>query len=264
MRRGCGVQTAGEGLHGQLLVIEMFYYFGAKGKMIDCYPPAVHRTVIEPFCGSARYACKYWKRDVWINDKYEVVYKIWKWIQGASKSDVDAIPVMKAGDKLSDLDLNESVKHLLSLTINPGADSPRNQMTDFGDGSKFGQTNRIVMLKMHLRRLVGRIDHWRITNLDYGDMDVDRPATWFIDPPYQKQGTMYAEDVDDYGRLREWVLSRTGQVIVCEQDGADWLPFRKLIQFKGTVRGSQYWEMIYHRCDKQIGFGFEQQKTGGC
>ena len=65
----------------------------------------------------------------------------------------------------------------------------------------------------------------------------DLEATWFVDPPYQPtrgmktgQGLGYAPGCTsrelDYGELAEWCRSRRGQVIVCEQEGADWLPFR--------------------------------------
>ena len=36
----------------------------------------------------------------------------------------------------------------------------------------------------------------------------------------------------DYVALREWCLSRKGLLIVCEQEGADWLPFRPLYDLR--------------------------------
>jgi hypothetical protein len=57
----------------------------------------------------------------------------------------------------------------------------------------------------------------------------DVEATWFIDPPYQKpSGRRYVSLLPDYAELAGWVRSRRGQVIVCEQAGADWMPFRPL------------------------------------
>lgn len=37
---------------------------------------------------------------------------------------------------------------------------------------------------------------------------------------------MHGSSTIDYKVLGEWVLSLPGQVIVCEGDGADWLPFK--------------------------------------
>ena len=52
-------------------------------------------------------------------------------------------------------------------------------------------------------------------------------ASWFVDPPYQNQGKHYhygPENVD-FAMLGNWCRTRLGQVIVCENEGADWLPF---------------------------------------
>lgn len=76
----------------------------------------------------------------------------------------------------------------------------------------------------HIRYLQG---HY----LDAPDVE----ATWFIDPPYQKVVKGYLRDDLDYAQLREFCLSRKGQVVVCEQQGADWLPFHRLYDMKGTV-----------------------------
>lgn len=59
-------------------------------------------------------------------------------------------------------------------------------------------------------------------------------ATWFIDPPYQSTGTSvpnsgYIATVD-HQELGRWTAERAGQVIACDQMGADWLPFRTLVQ----------------------------------
>jgi hypothetical protein len=59
-------------------------------------------------------------------------------------------------------------------------------------------------------------------------------ATYFVDPPYQKQGVYYRTGHNsktlDFQKLAGWVksLPNTAQVIVCEQEGADWLPFTPL------------------------------------
>jgi hypothetical protein len=73
-----------------------------------------------------------------------------------------------------------------------------------------------------------RIRHWKVYNCSFEDCPYDREATWFIDPPYQNQPKAYAYDADavDFQKLGEWCKSREGQVIVCENTGADWLPFR--------------------------------------
>ena len=61
----------------------------------------------------------------------------------------------------------------------------------------------------------------------------DVEATWFIDPPYQAVKRGYHSNID-YDALAKWCRSRKGLVIVCEQAGATWLPFKPLVSIKGT------------------------------
>jgi hypothetical protein len=79
-----------------------------------------------------------------------------------------------------------------------------------------------------LEAVIPRVQHWQIVEGDYRDL---RPvqATWFIDPPYANEaGARYRHASLDYDELAGWVMSRPGQVIVCENVGADWLPFEPL------------------------------------
>lgn len=96
------------------------------------------------------------------------------------------------------------------------------------------------------RRLASQIDyikHWCVICGSYDNID-NQEATWFIDPPYQKScGRQYKFNEIDYTKLANWCRSRKGQVIVCEQEGADWLPFKPLTVAKGSSgrqKGSLY------------------------
>ena len=73
------------------------------------------------------------------------------------------------------------------------------------------------------------------------------PATWFIDPPYQNAGKHYrfGSSQLDYPALAAWCQTREGQVIVCEQGGATWLPFQVLSDVKTTRAGQRSIEVIY-------------------
>lgn len=65
----------------------MWSYYGSKSKIIDVYPPPEYDKIIEPFCGTARYALKYWDREVLLVDKYDVIVKIWHYLQQAGERD---------------------------------------------------------------------------------------------------------------------------------------------------------------------------------
>ena len=70
---------------------------------------------------------------------------------------------------------------------------------------------------------------WEIRCGEYHQLDDVGEATWFIDPPYQATGRYYmVNTVEDYAALRDWTLARSGQLIVCERSGANWLPFHLL------------------------------------
>ena len=53
-------------------------------------------------------------------------------------------------------------------------------------------------------------------------------STWFIDPPYTVGGFWYKFSQIDYQHLSTWCRERKGLSIVCENNKADWLPFKRL------------------------------------
>lgn len=86
---------------------------------------------------------------------------------------------------------------------------------------------------------------------DYTDAP-DVAATWFIDPPYQIAGREYRHDsrAIDYTALGAWCHARRGQVIACENVGADWLPFVPLRPTHGRHHiPNQTIEAIWHRTE---------------
>ena len=72
-------------------------------------------------------------------------------------------------------------------------------------------------------------------------------ATWFVDPPYQGAGKHYrfGSEHIDFLALAGWCKSRPGQVIVCENKGAGWLPFRELADVKTTRADRRSREVIW-------------------
>lgn len=218
----------------------MFSYFGSKSEIIDLYPPPEYATIIEPFCGSARYACKWGldpDKDVWINDLYGPIYRIWKWIQQATLADIEALPELSAGDDLRVLQgMPIAIRDLLGFCVGRGRNSPGQVMTGWG-----AVDNEIGRTKNRLRPLVGKISHWRITQLDYRQVKVKYPALYFVDPPYQRRKCDYVLKTpsDFYTKCGDYCRSLRGRVIVCEGAGADWLPFSPLVSQMGQRRVSE-------------------------
>jgi len=214
----------------------MFSYYGGKSKVIHLYPQPKHDLIIEPFAGSARYACKYGlDRDVWINDLYEPVYRIWKWLIGCSINDILSLPELKKGDDLRDYkQLSDVERYFLGFCVGRGRNSPENILTGWA-----ARDNEIQRTKNRIKPIIGNISHWRVTSLDFRQIKTMKPvATYFIDAPYQNRKSDYIIPFDDYSGLRQYAKSRKGQVIVCEGFGADWLDFRFLHEFRGQRRQS--------------------------
>ena len=96
---------------------------------------------------------------------------------------------------------------------------------------------------------VDRIRHWKIIEGDY-DRAPDFKATWFIDPPYNNAvGRHYIHGPRslDYEKLGQWCKRRDGQVLVCENEGADWLPFEPFATFKAGVNGNGSKEVLWQK-----------------
>jgi hypothetical protein len=67
-----------------------------------------------------------------------------------------------------------------------------------------------------------------------------------------RRGYLYPYNRLNYSELAAWCRSRPGQVIVCEEEGADWLPFRPLaLNYRRHKRCGRndirYHEMIWEK-----------------
>ena len=217
----------------------MISYYGSKSKLVNLYPEPIHNKIIEPFAGSARYSLKYWDMDVLLVDKYEPIIKMWHWLQQATKKDLDSLPVLKQGESLLDFNLSEGERLFLSFIVSEGVSSPRHTVTKRA-------STRVNHKIQTTKDILYKIKHWDIRLGDYADIE-NQEATWFIDPPYFKGGEHYPKGSKyiNYKELANWCKSRRGQVIVCENDNADWLQFDSLKEHWGGIKRSV--EVMYYQ-----------------
>lgn len=211
---------------------KMWSYYGSKSKIVDCYPPPKYGKIIEPFAGSARYALKYWQKDVLLIDKDEKIVKLWMWLQQCSISDLSELPNIKEGDSLDNHELSEGQKLFLSFCVNEGNTGGRKTATKRA-------APKIKFKVSETKKVLPKIKHWEIRQGCYTDL-INEAATWFIDPPYQFGGEHYrhSNKAIDFKNLSDWCKSREGQVIVCENTKADWLPFSPLKKHWGGIMKS--------------------------
>jgi hypothetical protein len=224
-----------------------FSYYGGKSKIAHVYPRPQYGLIIEPFAGSAAYSWRHREgHDVWVNDLDPRTHAIWRFL---TRSDALAqvhqwVPdTVTAGTKVLDLVLEEladdGLIELMRSEANQGTQGAKgvhDQITKMGA--------KCWKLRRKMEQVIPAVSTWHVTNLDYKELP-DVEATWFVDPPYSNiAGGRYRTGSGlDYGELADWVRSRKGQVIVCENAGANWLPFRPLEHRRVSIRSR------YHKAD---------------
>ncbi len=209
----------------------MFSYFGSKSRIIHLYPAPKHRLIVEPFAGSAQYALYHADHDIWINDLNRRIHRIWRWLQQATRQDIERLPELQRGQDVRQIRwLSEVERDLLGFAVCRASSRPSSTLSGWA-----ADTNDPWRLKVNILKRLEDIRDWRITCMDYFDLP-NIEATWYIDPPYQFARNRYPEDEIDYEELAAWCRSRKGQVIVCEEQGATWLPFQPLAEVWATSR----------------------------
>jgi site-specific DNA-adenine methylase len=205
----------------------MFSYYGSKSKIVDYYPPPKYKKIIEPFCGSARYSVKYFENDVLLLDKYDVIVGIWEYLIKANKKDILSLPNLDKGQKVDDFNLSKEEKWLIGFCINGGSSSPKKTVKEYNTWNES---------KIKISDMVEKIKHWEIKKGNYDELE-NEEATWFIDPPYQFGGEWYVKNTKniDFSLLSNWCKTRNGQVIVCENTKATWMPFKPMIDMQGAM-----------------------------
>lgn len=219
----------------------MFYYYGRKKQIAKHYPSPKFDTIIEPFAGSAAYSLygEHWKKEVILIERDERVSTVWQWlIDEATPSKISSLPDLEVGEKSSEFlhiihAASKMAFHYKTIKVTPVL------------------ARNWEISKRYMAENLFKVKHWRIINEDY-TLAPDVEATWFIDPPYKEdagKGYRYGSKLIDYQRLAEWAKNREGEVIFCEGNCGDYLPFRPLLDLKG-VAGKTSKEVIYYQSNK--------------
>ncbi len=233
-----------------------FGYFGGKWRdAVKNYPEPKYDTIVEPFAGSAGYAMRYPSRKVILCEIDPILAGIWKYLINVDPSEILSIPDIGPDGSVDDLKVCEEAKWLVGFWLNRGAASPRRSpsrwMRDgIRPGSFWGER-----VKQTIATQVEAIRHWQVVDGGYSSLPPLHAATWFIDPPYETAGKNYrfGSEQINYVELAEWCKSRPGQVIVCENEGATWLPFRSLADVKTTRANSRSKEVVWISDEKSAG-----------
>ena len=213
-----------------------------------CYPAPLHNTIVEPFAGAAGYAVRYPERRVILVEKYPIVAEMWRYLIGVSPAEIRRIPTgVRHLDELPAW-VPSPARNLVGWWFNNATVSPHVSLSVGRQrlalmGRKFEGWTEAT--RERIATQVGQIRHWQVIEGDY-TLAPDVEATWYVDPPYNNRaGQYYVEHDLDYAALASWCLARRGQVMVCENEGATWLPFEPFATFKAGVNGKGSREVLW-------------------
>lgn len=223
-------------------------FYGAKWRDTPKnYPPPQHRTIVEPFAGSAGYSIRHADHNVVLYEIDPTIAAVWEYLIHVKASEVRAIPDIPLDGSVEDLGVCQEAKWLVGFWLNAAnpyaCKTPSKWMKDGKHVGQFwGQR-----IRERLASQVDRIRHWKIYNSTYEDCDLRGEATWFVDPPYQGVGRYYCFGSKglDFSALARWCRKRLGQTIVCENEGATWLPFKPLARVKTARTNRRSSEVVW-------------------
>jgi hypothetical protein len=201
-------------------------YYGGKYRMAPIYPKPIYNTIIEPFAGSAGYSIRYYWKNIILYEINPIVYSIWSYLIHVSSEEILRLPILGNNDCVDDFHIPQEAKWLIGFWLGAGRYHPGKSLSGWGCIRSTGVWGESIINRIAYQ--VNFIRHWKIYNESYVDIDLSKKCTWFIDPPYNnKSGEYYkfGRKQIDYGSLGNWCRGRDGQVMVCENYGANWLPF---------------------------------------
>lgn len=226
----------------------LFGYIGGKWKLAPMYPAPTEDVLIEPFAGSAGYSLRYPNRKVMLYDADPELCSVWHYLIHAAASEILSLP--NDPDRVGSYP--PEVRKLVSLWVDRKSGGTPGR---WGESAK----ERIASAQPSIR-------HWQVKCCDYQNVPIER-ATWYVDPPYQHPGSKcYKYQPGSFGDLAVWCLTVPGQLIVCEQEGANWLPFtpiatvyrRNPARFRPSVRSQ-----LEDEINTMVEAGFTHREVSG-
>lgn len=205
----------------------MFSYYGSKYKCAKHYGAPRSDTVIEPFAGSAAYSLFWEPKKVILIEKSNVISGIWEYLINADPARILALPT--DFNHVDDVDWhNADERALVGFWLGKGKVTPGKSRSKWGREYANAPDCKVwnEAVKRRLAAQVEKIRHWQVIRGDY-TVAPDVEAHWFVDPPYNSEcGKRYAINDVDFSQLADWSIRRKGYVQVCENEGANWLPFQ--------------------------------------
>lgn len=214
-------------------------FYGGKWRLAPRYPAPRHGTIIEPFAGAAGYALRYADRGVVLVERDPVIAALWRYLIRVTPAEVRALPLVV--DDVRALPIPEEAQNLIAWWCNKGTERPRRSPSKWVRDGLRPKSCWGPEVRERIASQVESIRHWHIVEGDYTSAPTLIKATWFVDPPYANRAGeryRYSAKALDFAKLGAWCRELRGQVIVCENAGSAWLPFKPFAPFYGS-RGSK-------------------------
>lgn len=217
-----------------------FPYYGSTWNRARYLPAPRYSLVRERFAGGAGYSLFYNCPRVELTDKDPLIAGLWAYLMRATAAEIMALPDMpEAGDSVDNYAIPQEAKWLIGFWLNRGSAVPKKSRTEYSTRTDKMQLNWSPKAKERIASQLPILSGWTITEGSY-DAGPTSECTWLIDPPYIDKGRHYREKfIGGHSALGEWCRALPGQAIVLEGEGADWLPFQSLGEFKTSLGKSE-------------------------
>ena len=212
-----------------------FCFFGGKWRVAPQYPSPAHGSIVEPFAGAAGYSTRYPDRKIILVEKDPIIAALWRYLIAVPTDEVRRIPLLGPDQTVDDLKVCPEARSLVGFWLNKGTSRPCSTQSAWMRTGTHAASFWGATVRARIAAQVEHIRHWRVIEGSY-ESAPQISATWFVDPPYQIQGKNYrcSSTQNDFTHLSAWCRSRQGRVIVCEQEGARWLPFGRAFSIKAN------------------------------
>jgi hypothetical protein len=225
-----------------------FCLYGGKWRVAPHYEAPLHATIVEPFAGAAGYSLRYPHYEIHLNGRDPLIAALWRYLIRVSEREILSLPLEV--EHVDQLAVAEEARWLIGFWLNKGMTAPCKTPSKWmRDGwrpkSQWGD-----VIRARIASQLPQIRHWRVTEGSWADLPLgSHERTWFVDPPYNNRvGRRYRYHDIDYRALGSWCYALPGQVIVCEQSGASWLPFeafRAIKSTEGRLRENRSAEVVW-------------------
>lgn len=112
----------------QLAVSDLRPFFGFYGgkwrDAIKHYPDPRHRTVVEPFAGSAGFSVRYAHLDIVLCEVDPIIASVWTYLTKVKPREILKIPDVPLDGTVEDLNLAQEAEWLVGFWLNRGVSRP--------------------------------------------------------------------------------------------------------------------------------------------